>query len=277
MVNQDKPAACGLSVLPARPCQGEKSMVVNEQHTATDRVAIQTINLTKKFEELYAVKQLNISVKAGELFAFLGPNGAGKTTTIKLLTGLLRATEGRAIVGGHDIQKEPLQAKRLIGYIPDHPYLYEKLSGRDFFHFVGDLFEIPRDVQIEKRDFFFELFDLTPVADKLIENYSHGMRQKLVISVSLMHSPAIIIVDEPMVGLDPQSARTVKNLFLEQARNGVTVFFSTHTLSIAEELADRIGIIHKGELIFVGTLDEMKQTVKRDGKLEDLFLEITAS
>ena len=252
-------------------------MVVNRQRTATDRVAIQTIDLTKKFEELYAVKQLNISVKAGELFAFLGPNGAGKTTTIKLLTGLLRATEGRAIVGGHDIQKEPLQAKRLIGYIPDHPYLYEKLSGRDFFHFVGDLFEIPRDVQIKKRDFFFELFDLTPVTDKLIENYSHGMRQKLVISVSLMHSPAIIIVDEPMVGLDPQSARTVKNLFLEQARSGVTVFFSTHTLSIAEELADRIGIIHKGELIFVGTLDEMKQTVKRDGKLEDLFLEITAS
>jgi len=252
-------------------------MVLNQQHTATDRVAIQTINLTKKFEELYAVKQLNISVKAGELFAFLGPNGAGKTTTIKLLTGLLRATEGRAIVGGHDIQKEPLQAKRLIGYIPDHPYLYEKLSGRDFFHFVGDLFEIPRDIQIEKRDFFFELFDLAPVADKLIENYSHGMRQKLVFSVSLMHSPAIIIVDEPMVGLDPQSARTVKNLFLEQARKGVTVFFSTHTLSIAEELADRIGIIHKGELIFVGTLDEMKQAVKRDGKLEDLFLEITAS
>lgn len=252
-------------------------MAVNQQHTATDRVAIQTIDLTKKFEELYAVKQLNISVKAGELFAFLGPNGAGKTTTIKLLTGLLRPTEGRAIVGGHDIQKEPLQAKRLIGYIPDHPYLYEKLSGRDFFHFVGDLFEIPRDIQIEKRDFFFELLDLTPVADKLIENYSHGMRQKLVFSVSLMHSPAIIIVDEPMVGLDPQSARTVKNLFLEQARNGVTVFFSTHTLSIAEELADRIGIIHKGELIFVGTLDEMKQAVKRDGKLEDLFLEITAS
>ncbi len=252
-------------------------MVVNQQHAAMDRVAIQTIDLTKKFEELYAVKRLNISVKAGELFAFLGPNGAGKTTTIKLLTGLLRATEGRAIVGGHDIQKEPLQAKRLIGYIPDHPYLYEKLSGRDFFHFVGDLFEIPRDVQIKKRGFFFELFDLTPVADKLIENYSHGMRQKLVISVSLMHSPAIIIVDEPMVGLDPQSARTVKNLFLEQARSGVTVFFSTHTLSIAEELADRIGIIHKGELIFVGTLDEMKQAVKRDGKLEDLFLEITAS
>lgn len=252
-------------------------MAANQKHNARDRVAIQTIDLTKKFEELYAVKRLNISVKAGELFAFLGPNGAGKTTTMKLLTGLLRPTAGQALVGGHDIQKEPLKAKRLIGYIPDHPYLYEKLTGRDFFHFVGDMFEMPRNVQKEKLNFFFDLFDLAPVADKLIENYSHGMRQKLVFSVSLMHDPAIILVDEPMVGLDPQSARTVKNVFLDQTHNGATVFLSTHTLSIAEELADRIGIIHKGELIFVGTLDEMKQAAKRDGKLEDLFLDLTAS
>jgi ABC-2 type transport system ATP-binding protein len=252
-------------------------MVVNEHNMASDRAAIQTINLTKKFEDLYAVKQLNISVKEGELFAFLGPNGAGKTTTIKLLTGLLRPTEGHAIVGGYDIQQEPLKAKRMIGYIPDQPYVYEKLSGRDFFHFVGDLYEMPLDVQIERRTFFFDLFELTPVENKLIENYSHGMRQKLVFSISLMHSPSIIIIDEPMVGLDPQSARIVKNLLLERTRNGATVFLSTHTLSLAEELADRIGIINRGELIFIGTLGEMKQAAKRDGKLEDLFLDLTAS
>jgi len=246
------------------------------QPVPPDSVVIQTEHLSKKYEDVWGVRELDLAIRRGELFAFLGPNGAGKTTTIKLLVGLLRPTEGRALIGGFDIQHHPVEAKALIGYIPDHPYLYEKLSARDFFHFVGDLFHIDRAVQERKKQEFFELFGLTPVQDKLIENYSHGMRQKLVISVSLMHEPTCVIVDEPMVGLDPQSARKVKDLFRAETRKGHTVFLSTHTLSVAEELADRIGIIHNGKLLFVGTIAELRTFMHREGDLEDLFLELTA-
>ncbi|MCX8037252.1 MAG: ABC transporter ATP-binding protein [Candidatus Sumerlaeia bacterium] len=239
-------------------------------------IAIQTEHLSKRYEDLWGVRDLNLEIRRGELFAFLGPNGAGKTTTIKMLVGLLRPTEGVARIGGFDIQQNPVEAKALIGYIPDHPYLYEKLSGRDFFHFVGDLFHLDRSLQEKKKQVYFDLFGLTPVQDKLIENYSHGMRQKLVIAASLLHDPAVIIVDEPMVGLDPQSARKVKDLFRGQTRSGNTVFLSTHTLSVAEELADRIGIIHHGKLIFIGTLMELRAFMRREGDLEDLFLELTA-
>jgi ABC-2 type transport system ATP-binding protein len=237
---------------------------------------IHTQNLTKRFQEVTAVENLNLSIRTGEIFAFLGPNGAGKTTTIKLLAGLLRPTSGSAIVGGYDIQRAPVEAKRMIGYIPDQPYLYEKLSGRDFFHFVGDLFEISPQLQEERRKYFFTLFGLEDVADKLIESYSHGMRQKLVISAALMHEPRVIMVDEPMVGLDPQSIRLVKNLFRNVTRNGATVFLSTHTLALAEEIAHRIGVIHRGELLFIGMIDEMQAAVKRGGNLEELFLELTS-
>jgi len=244
---------------------------------ATDTPVIRTEHLSKQYEDIWAVRDLNLAIGRGELFAFLGPNGAGKTTTIKLLAGLLRPTEGRAWIGGFDVQTHPVEAKRLIGYIPDHPYVYDKLSGRDFFHFVGDLFHVDRAVQEARKERYFSLFGLLSVQDKLIENYSHGMRQKLVFAVSLMHDPAVLIVDEPMVGLDPQSARKVKDLFREEARKGHTVFLSTHTLSVAEELADRIGIIHHGKLIFVGTLEELRATARRAvGDLEDLFLEMTA-
>jgi len=243
---------------------------------AEDQTIIRTDHLSKKYEDVWGVRDLSLEIRRGELFAFLGPNGAGKTTTIKLLAGLLKPTEGRALIGGFDVQLHPVEAKALIGYIPDHPYLYEKLSGRDFFHFVGDLFHIDRAAQDRTRQEYFDLFGLTDVQNKLIENYSHGMRQKLVISVSLMHDPAVVIVDEPMVGLDPQSARKVKDLFRAQARKSHTVFLSTHTLSVAEELANRIGIIHHGRLIFIGTLAELRQATHRDGDLEDLFLELTA-
>ena len=170
-----------------------------------------------------------------------------------------------------------VEAKRRIGYIPDHPYLYEKLSGREFFHFVGDLFSIPRPEQEEKLIRFLDMFDMHRAADKLVENYSHGMRQKLVISASLMHDPEVVIVDEPMVGLDPQSAKIVKNLFREQTRLGRTVFLCTHVLSVAEELADRIGIFKRGKFIFLGTLDELRTRQNSDANLEDLFLELTGS
>ena len=232
-------------------------------------------NMTKYYEKVCAVKDLDLSIPAGEVFAFLGPNGAGKTTTIKVLTGLLHPTKGRALIGGFDIQKRPFEAKRLIGYIPDHPYLYEKLSGYEFFRFIGDLFGVPVKTREERFEYYFDLFGLMNAKDKLIENYSHGMRQKLVMSVSLMHDPGAIIVDEPMVGLDPQSANLVKSLFRERADNGAAVFLSTHTLSVAEELSDRIGLINHGEMIFLGTLEEMRRTTQKDGNLEELFLELT--
>jgi ABC-2 type transport system ATP-binding protein len=232
-------------------------------------------NMTKYYEKVLAVRDLDLSIPGGEVFAFLGPNGAGKTTTIKVLTGLLHPTRGRAAIGGFDIQKQPFEAKRLIGYIPDHPYVYEKLSGHEFFRFIGDLFGVPLKTQEEKFEYYFDLFGLMNAKDKLVENYSHGMRQKLVMSVSLMHDPKVVIVDEPMVGLDPQSANVVKRLFRECADNGAAVFLSTHTLSVAEELSDRIGLINHGELIFLGTMDEMRRTTQKDGNLEDLFLELT--
>lgn len=232
-------------------------------------------NLSKQYDDLWAVSDLNLAVPKGEFLCFLGPNGAGKTTTIKMLTGLVKPTSGQAWVAGYNVQDEPVEAKRRIGYIPDHPYLYEKLSGREFFHFVGDLFSIPRDEQKEKFDRFLRLFDMRSSADKLVENYSHGMRQKLVISASLMHDPEVVIVDEPMVGLDPQSARTVKRLFREQTEMGRTVFLCTHVLSVAEELADRIGIFKHGKMIFLGTLDQLRAQSGSDDTLEQMFLELT--
>ncbi|HRR32123.1 MAG TPA: ABC transporter ATP-binding protein [Candidatus Sumerlaeia bacterium] len=240
-----------------------------------DNALIRIENLTKNFEEVCAVKNLSLTIPAGEVFAFLGPNGAGKTTTIKAMTGLLRPTHGRAIIGGYDIQEQPFEAKRLIGYIPDHPYVYEKLSGVEFFRFIGDLFGVPRDIQEKRMEQYFQIFSLMDARDKLIENYSHGMRQKLVMSISLMHDPKALVIDEPMVGLDPQSMKIVKRLFRETAEKGAAVFLSTHLLSVAEEVADRIGLIHKGQLIFLGTLEEMRRFARREGNLEDLFLELT--
>jgi ABC-2 type transport system ATP-binding protein len=236
---------------------------------------IETIQLCKDFDGKRAVIDLDLSIRSGELFCFLGPNGAGKTTTIKMLAGLLIPTSGTARVAGFDIQTQPEEAKRRIGYIPDRPYLYEKLSGRDFFTFVGDLFGIDRAQQARRLNHYFDLFKLRGAADQFIENYSHGMRQKLVFAAALMHEPEVLIVDEPMVGLDPQSARTIKTLLREEARAGKTLFLSTHTLSVAEELADRIGVIHHGRILFLGTIAELKESMARDGSLEELFLLLT--
>lgn len=239
-------------------------------------VAVRLEHLSKAFNGFWAVRDLNLEIYQGEFFAFLGPNGAGKTTTIKMMTGLLHPSEGRALMGGFDIQIQPTEAKRLLGHIPDHPYLYEKLTGRDFFTFIGDLYGIARAEQEERRAYYFSLFDLEEAADRLIENYSHGMRQKLCFSVALMHRPAILVVDEPMVGLDPLSARKVKNLLREECKRGATVFLSTHQLSVAEELSDRIGIITQGRLRFLGDLSALRRQVRQEGNLEELFLELTA-
>lgn len=236
---------------------------------------ILTENLSKRFGTKTAVSQLNLHVKAGEFFCFLGPNGAGKTTTIKMLTGLLHPSEGRALLGGHDIQQDPLNAKRLIGYIPDTPFLYEKLTGREFMRFVAGLYEIP-DAQLnDLGETLLEQFGIRNVADRLIEEYSHGMRQKLSFAACFMHTPSIVVVDEPWVGLDPKNIRFVKDFLRAKTREGLTVFMSTHTLSIAEEVADRVGIIHNGTLLHVGSVPEVMALAGHPGTLEDVFLELT--
>ncbi|MDX9973689.1 MAG: ABC transporter ATP-binding protein [FCB group bacterium] len=235
---------------------------------------IQTENLTKRFGPKTAVDSLTIEVPPGEFFCFLGPNGAGKTTTIKMLTGLLLPTAGRAIVGGYDIQRDPIEAKRLIGYIPDHPFLYEKLTGREFMRFVAGLYRLPHAANGKASD-LLDQFEIGGVADQLIENYSHGMRQKLSFASCFLHEPSIVIVDEPWVGLDPKNIRFVKDFLREKTREGVTVFMSTHTLSIAEEVADRIGIIYGGRLRHVGSVADIKALSKEQGTLEDVFLELT--
>jgi ABC-2 type transport system ATP-binding protein len=233
------------------------------------------VGLTKVFGDNVAVDHLDLEIPPGQVFAFLGPNGAGKTTTIRMMTGLIRPTGGEVFIGGHDIQKRAIEAKSLTGYIPDHPYLYEKLSARDFIHFVGDLHGIPRAVQDERMMDHFDLFSLSNSADHLIENFSHGMRQKLVFTAALLHQPTLLVFDEPMVGLDPKSARIIKQLMRRHAERGAAVFLSTHQLSVAEEVADRIGIIEKGKLLFLGSLAELRQRSRAAGTLEDLFLELT--
>lgn len=231
--------------------------------------------LTKDYDGFLALKDLTLDIPPGEFFCFLGPNGAGKTTTIKIITGLLRPAAGRALICGKDIQKEPLEAKRFIGYIPDTPYLYEKLSGRDFMNFVGNLYDVPKREVEEATEYYFSQFRIDHAADNLIENYSFGMRQKLCFSAAFMHRPRVLVVDEPMVGLDPQSARTLKNMLRRFCAEGNSIFLSTHLLAIAEELCDRLGIITHGELRFLGSVDDLRKNLSREGTLEDLFLELT--
>jgi len=236
---------------------------------------IKTENLSKRFGDKYALKNLNLDIAPGEFFCFLGPNGAGKTTTIKLLTGLLHPTEGRSLVGGYDIQQDPIMAKRIIGYVPDSPFLYEKLTGWEFMRFVAGLYQVSEARFWEKGEELLRLFGILEVADQLVDDYSHGMRQKLSFASCFLHEPQIVIVDEPWVGLDPKNIRFVKDYLRQKCKEGVTIFMSTHTLSIAEEVADRIGIIHRGNMLHLGTVEEVKAVAERPGSLEDVFLELT--
>jgi ABC-2 type transport system ATP-binding protein len=237
-------------------------------------ITIDIRNLTKIFGTTKAVDNLSLEVKKGEFFCFLGPNGAGKTTTIKILTGLLRPTSGTALINGNDITENPVGAKRTIGYIPDHPHLYEKLSGREFMKFIAGIYNVDGMALDRRTDELLRQFGIIEYADQLIEDYSHGMRQKLIFSATFLHSPDVVIIDEPWVGLDPKSIRFVKDYLKARTREGVSIFMSTHTLSIAEEIADRIGIIHKGRLVAIGTVEEIKASNVRN--LEDVFLELTA-
>ena len=231
--------------------------------------------LTKCFGSLTAVDRLSLEVKSGEFFAFLGPNAAGKTTTIKMLAGLLKPTAGRALLGGYDIQTAPLEAKGLLSYIPDSPFLYDKLSPQEMMILVGELFGMSRRHAERERDRWFDHLELNECRHELIENFSHGTRQRLVFATAFMHSPKILIVDEPMVGLDPKYARLIKNAMKDLTLKGGTVFLSTHILSVAEELADRIGIISRGKLVAYGTLAELRKQSGRGGALEQAFLAIT--
>ena len=229
----------------------------------------------KKYGRFEAVKGLDLSVKQGEIFGFLGPNGAGKTSTIRMVAGVLRPTSGQVIVGGDDLEKEPERAKSRVGYIPDRPYLYDKLSGGEFLRFVAGLWGREGEEVEARADRLLELFHLSPWKDELIESYSHGMRQKILISSALIHQPEMIVVDEPMVGLDPRSARLLKDLFRTFVGNGGTVFLSTHTLEVAEALCDRIAIINQGEII-LGTMDELRAQSEAGGAhLEEIFLKVT--
>lgn len=239
---------------------------------------IELKSLTKKYGDYKAVDDLNLFVKKGEIFGFIGPNGAGKTTTIKMIGGILAPSAGSVTVAGIDIQKEPEKAKRKIGFIPDRPYLYEKLTGREFLKFTADLYGVPADIFNKKAQQNLEMFSLADWSDELIESYSHGMKQRLIMSAALLHDPEVIIVDEPMVGLDPMAIMMVKDLFQRLAHKGVTVFMSTHTLAVAEDICERIGVINKGHLIASGTTADLQRKANvTDADLERVFINLTTN
>ncbi|MBS4189601.1 ABC transporter ATP-binding protein [Bacillus sp. FJAT-49705] len=239
-------------------------------------LSIKVRNLSKSYGSFHAVKNVNLEIKKGELFCFLGPNGAGKTTTIKMMTGLLEPGIGEIEIAGTNIWKSPIEAKKKMAYIPDHPILYPKLSGREFLRFIGSVFQIDQDVFEERMEKYLSLFELSGRADELIESYSHGMKQKINLCGAFIRQPDVLFLDEPTVGLDPKGAKTLKNLLQSMCRQGMTVFMSTHILEIAEQMCDRVGIIKNGEIIAIGTMEELRQKEgKTQSSLEDLFLELT--
>jgi len=232
--------------------------------------------LTKRYGRFTAVDGIDLVVPAGELFGFLGPNGAGKTTTFRMIAGILRPTSGTIEIGGIDINRDPLAAKARLGFIPDRPFVYDKLTGAEFLRFAAALYGQQGPVVERRIDELLELFDLTRWKNELTESYSHGMRQKLIISGALVHRPEVIVVDEPMVGLDPRSARLLKDLFRQFVERGGTVLMSTHTLEVAETMCDRIAIVHGGKIVASGNMSELQvQTSSEDLGLEDLFLKLT--
>jgi ABC-2 type transport system ATP-binding protein len=237
---------------------------------------IELEQLVKKFGNLTAVDHVSLKIPRGEFFAILGPNAAGKTTMIKLLAGLMKPTSGCARVCGFDIQKQPLEARKRLAYVPDYPFLYDKLTAREFFRFIGQLFHLDA-ARIEKNaQQLIARFHLSEFADRALEGLSHGTRQRVAIASALLHDPEVFVIDEPMVGLDPQHARIVKDVLKERSLAGMTVLVSTHQLSIAEEMADRIGIINGGKLIAVGTRDELRIRSGSSGQLEETYLSLTA-
>ena len=221
------------------------------------------------------VENINIRINDGEIFGFIGPNGAGKTTTIKMMTGILEPDEGDILFNEKSIKKNPVEAKREFGFVPDDPNMFLKLKGIDYLNFMADIYEVNETDRMNRIEKFTKEFEIYDALEDKIESYSHGMRQKIIICGVLIHNPRNWILDEPLTGLDPKSSYKLKNMMREHAKNGNCVFFSTHVLEVAEKLCDRIGIINKGKIIFVGTYEEMKKKLGEEGSLEELFMEIT--
>jgi len=236
---------------------------------------IEIENLSKNFGAIQAVRGLNVKVKPGELFCFLGPNGAGKTTTIKMACGLLRPSAGNIRVGGFDVMREPAKVREIIGYIPDTPYLYDRLTPVEFYEFIGDLYGIPRRQVAAELEHSFEIFDLGQYAACLIKDLSHGYRQRLIYAAAFLHNPQVLFIDEPFIGLDPYTIRLIHNLLKRKAGENMTIFLTSHILALIEKLADRIGIIVDGRLTAVGTLEELRAQSLVQGSLEDVFLRLT--
>ncbi len=236
---------------------------------------IEIQQVTRRYGTRTAVDRLDLSIPRGELFACLGHNGAGKTTTIKMMVGLLQPNSGSVTIAGYDVVQQPREASLRTGYVPDEPYLYDKLSGRELLHFVADMYGLSASQAQESIARQIQDFSLEGFVDQLTENYSHGMKQRLVFATALLHAPEVLVVDEPMVGLDPRSMRLVKDLLRDRVRHGCTVFMSTHTLAVAEEIADRIGVMNNGRLQFLGTVDQLRHQLSSDESLEQLFLTLT--
>jgi ABC-2 type transport system ATP-binding protein len=242
----------------------------------SDLALIETRNLVKRYGDKIAVDNVSLQVRGGEVFGFLGPNGAGKTTTIKMIVGLLQPTSGTVHVAGVDVQAQPILAKASCGYVPDTPNLYAKLTARELLRFVGDLYDLDRRQVAQRTEELLRVLDLTAAADDTVDSYSHGMQQKASLASALMHDPRVLVLDEPTVGLDPKSARLIKDLLRQMADRGSAVFLSTHILEIAERMCDRIGIINKGQLVAVGTMTELRSLGKAgEVSLEDIFLALT--
>lgn len=222
-----------------------------------------------------SVDNLNLEIKNGEIFGFLGPNGAGKTTTIKMITGILKPDEGEILLDGKNIEKQPVDAKKTIGFVPDSPDMFLRLTGIEYLNFIADMYEVPLEDRKERIEKLAKRFEIENDLGSSMQSYSHGMRQKIIVISMLLHRPKNWILDEPMTGLDPKSSFQLKELMREHAKKNNTVFFSTHVLEVAEKLCDRVGIIHKGNLIFVGTYEELKSEVKEGSSLEEMFLELT--
>ncbi|ERT57438.1 ABC-2 type transport system ATP-binding protein [Peptoniphilus koenoeneniae] len=232
-------------------------------------------NLSKSFGDKLALDNLNLKVKRGEIFGFLGPNGAGKTTTIKMIVGMLKQDKGHILIDGIDTLKDPIEAKKKFAFVPDNPDVYETMTGRQYLNFIGDVFEISLDKREENIKKYQEIFEMKENLDLLISSYSHGMKQKIVLMGALIHEPDLLILDEPMVGLDAKSSFRLKNIMRQLCDSGKSVFFSTHVMEVAEKVCDRIAIINKGKLIAVGSLEEIKNQADDEGSLEKIFLELT--
>lgn len=236
-------------------------------------------NLTKIFGSYKAVNNLNLEIGPGEIFGFIGPNGAGKTTTVKILSGILKPDGGKVSVAGHDIVEESIQAKKNLAYIPDEPFIYPKLTGFEFLRFIGDIYSMPHQYQMRKIPELLEMFELSGYGGELLESYSHGMKQKLLIASVILRKPKVVLFDEPTVGLDPKSIRKFKDILFEISKGGAAVFMCTHILEMAEELCARVGIIYEGRLIAVGSLDELREKSPAAGNsnksLEEIFFELT--